>query len=117
MSSSSTSTQTHQSSLPISIDEEKRDELLAKARVFLQSPSVKSQDVATRREFLKEKGLSSGDIEQLISEYVRTVYLTEEFELMARCESHRQYHLEHIQGRLLRSFRSFYMRLSSFCYC
>ncbi|KIM26353.1 hypothetical protein M408DRAFT_330700 [Serendipita vermifera MAFF 305830] len=67
-SSPSTSTQSVQESLPASVDDQKRAELLAKARAFLQTPGVNSQDVAARREFLKEKGLSIEDAEQLISE-------------------------------------------------
>ena len=74
-SSPSSSTVNH--SLSVSSSGEERSDLLAKARAFLRSPAVISQDVATRREFLKDKGLSSEDIEQLISESVRTAIFSE----------------------------------------
>ncbi|CCA73053.1 hypothetical protein PIIN_07008 [Serendipita indica DSM 11827] len=45
-----------------------REGLLAKARAFLRQPDVLSRDVATRREFLIEKGLDTEEVDQLISE-------------------------------------------------
>jgi hypothetical protein len=53
-----------------SVDGSERTELLSKARVFLRSPSVASQDITVRRQFLSEKGLSSDEIETVISEVV-----------------------------------------------
>jgi Pex14 N-terminal domain len=65
-------------SLPVSSSAKERSDLLAKARAFLRSPAVISQkDVTTRREFLKDKGLSNEDIEQLLSESVRIAMLSE----------------------------------------
>jgi hypothetical protein len=54
----------------VSVDGSERTELLSKARAFLRSPSVASQDMAARRQVLSEKGLSSDEIETLISEVV-----------------------------------------------
>lgn len=51
-----------------------RDELLSKGRLFLTSPSVQSQDVDAKRTFLKEKGLSEHDIEDLLRTSVRTTF-------------------------------------------
>ena len=53
---------------------EGRDELLSKARVFLTSPSVQSQDVDAKRTFLREKGLSEHDIEDLLRTSVSTIF-------------------------------------------
>jgi hypothetical protein len=54
----------------VSVDGSERTELLSKARAFLRSPSVASQDIAARRHFLSEKGLSSDEIETVISAVV-----------------------------------------------
>jgi hypothetical protein len=51
-----------------------RDELLSKARTFLTSPSVQSQDVDAKRTFLREKGLSEHDVEGLLRTLVRTTF-------------------------------------------
>jgi len=63
--------------LPVSSGEKERGDLLAKARAFLQSPAAISQDVATRREFLRDKGLNNEDIEKLISEVVSSSKLSD----------------------------------------
>ncbi|KAF9534783.1 hypothetical protein CPB83DRAFT_842935 [Crepidotus variabilis] len=42
-----------------------RDELLAKARTFLASPQVQHQNAEARRAFLRDKGLSEFDINEL----------------------------------------------------
>lgn len=49
-----------------------RTALLSKARAFLRSPSVASQDVTARRQFLSDKGISGEEIENLILEVVCT---------------------------------------------
>lgn len=51
-----------------------RDDLLSKARLFLASPSVQSQDVVAKRTFLQEKGLSEREIEELLRTLVRTMF-------------------------------------------
>ena len=51
-----------------------RDELLSKARLFLVSPSVQSQDVVAKRTFLQEKGLSEHEIDELLRTLVRTTF-------------------------------------------
>lgn len=61
------------SSLPKIVRIDDRNELLAKARAFLQTPSILAQDVAGRREFLKEKGLLDEEIASLLSELVRNL--------------------------------------------
>ena len=48
-----------------------RTELLARARVFLNSPQILDQDAAIKRNFLSEKGLSEAEIERLLREPVR----------------------------------------------
>jgi Pex14 N-terminal domain len=42
--------------------------LLAQAREFLASPTIRHQDDGNKREFLSRKGLSPTDIEMLLSE-------------------------------------------------
>jgi hypothetical protein len=48
-----------------------RVELLARARIFLNSPQILEQDVTAKRKFLSEKGLSELEIERLLREPVR----------------------------------------------
>ncbi|PVG04209.1 hypothetical protein CPB86DRAFT_868934 [Serendipita vermifera] len=62
--SSNSSTET----IPPSSETQDRDFLIEKARTFLKTPAVASQDVESRRKFLMEKGLSGEEIDQLISE-------------------------------------------------
>ena len=52
-----------------------RTELLDKARHFLSSPQVVHQDYDSKRRFLTEKGLADGDIELLLREMVRPVFI------------------------------------------
>lgn len=52
-----------------------RTELLDKARHFLSSPQVVHQDYDSKRRFLTEKGLGDGDIELLLREIVRPVFI------------------------------------------
>jgi hypothetical protein len=60
--------------IPPSSTTEDREFLIEKARTFLKTPAVASQDLESRRKFLSEKGLSSQEINQLISECVRVCY-------------------------------------------
>ena len=48
-----------------------RTELLHRARTFLTSPQVQHEDVASKRRFLVEKGLTGAEIEGLLYEVVR----------------------------------------------
>ena len=57
-------------STPLTIAQD-RTELLARARVFLNSPQILDQDAAIKRKFLSEKGLSEAEIERLLREPVR----------------------------------------------
>jgi hypothetical protein len=45
---------------------EDRSDLLAKARSFLASPQVRTQDVNAKRAFLVEKGLNDTEIAELL---------------------------------------------------
>jgi hypothetical protein len=45
--------------------------LLERARTFLTSPQVRSQDVAEHRAFLREKGLEEKEITQVLAKVVR----------------------------------------------
>ena len=45
---------------------EDRSDLLAKARLFLASPQVQSQDINAKRAFLVEKGLNETEIGELL---------------------------------------------------
>jgi hypothetical protein len=103
-SSSAPSVQGSKDSLPGSSGEKERGDLLAKARAFLQSPAAISQDVAARREFLKEKGLDSEDIENLISECVSLSNPLNESLVSRTYNSLLQFHRGRIQGLLLRDF-------------
>lgn len=49
---------------------EERAELVSRARAFLTSPQIKSQDILARRKFLSEKGLNDFEINGLLSELV-----------------------------------------------
>jgi hypothetical protein len=51
-----------------------RDELLSKARMFLASPAIQSQDLDAKRTFLGEKGLSEHEVEDLLRTLVRTTF-------------------------------------------
>jgi hypothetical protein len=53
---------------------ESRDELVSKAETFLRTPSVGSQGIAEKREFLLGKGLTGEEVERLLQEVVSVVY-------------------------------------------
>lgn len=48
-----------------------REHLLDRARSFLASPQVQNQDLPSKRAFLREKGLSEAEIENLLRTLVR----------------------------------------------
>ena len=50
-----------------------RAELLQRARAFLTSPQVQHEDVAAKRRFLADKGLTDAEIESLLYEVVRRI--------------------------------------------
>ena len=52
-----------------------REDLLSKARAFLRSPQIQYQDVAAKRQFLAAKGVAEPDIEALLREQVRELWL------------------------------------------
>ena len=52
-----------------------RSDLLAKARSFLASPQVRSQDINAKRAFLVEKGLNDMEIAELLRTIVCGVYM------------------------------------------
>ncbi|KAH6915032.1 hypothetical protein BKA70DRAFT_563466 [Coprinopsis sp. MPI-PUGE-AT-0042] len=58
------------SSLPLTLigPGVEREDLLAKARVFLRSPQMQYQDIAAKRQFLAAKGMSELDVEALLRE-------------------------------------------------
>ena len=47
-----------------------RTELLSTARAFLNSPQVRHEDIAAKRNFLVQKGLNDGEINELLREAV-----------------------------------------------
>lgn len=49
---------------------ESRAELVEKARLFLISPQIRHEDIAAKRRFLAEKGLSDAEIDGLLQELV-----------------------------------------------
>ncbi|KAI0353022.1 hypothetical protein OH77DRAFT_1427793 [Trametes cingulata] len=49
-------------------EQEDRSQLLQRARAFLTSPQVRHEDLAAKRRFLAEKGLTGGEIEGLLHE-------------------------------------------------
>jgi len=51
---------------------ENRAELLARARTFLTSPQVQYQDANAKRTFLREKGLTEFETDDLLRNLVRT---------------------------------------------
>jgi Pex14 N-terminal domain len=53
---------------------EDRSDLLAKARSFLASPQVRSQDINAKRAFLVEKGLNDAEIAELLRTVVCVYY-------------------------------------------
>jgi Pex14 N-terminal domain len=48
-----------------------RQDLFAKARMFLRSPQIQYQDVSAKRQFLAAKGMSELEIDTLLREQVR----------------------------------------------
>lgn len=50
---------------------EDRTQLIARARSFLTSPQVRLEDTSAKHKFLSEKGLSAGEIDELLRELVR----------------------------------------------
>lgn len=54
---------------PMGLSEDRSD-LLARARSFLQSPSIVHQDIMAKRQFLAEKGLDNLEIQGLLRELV-----------------------------------------------
>lgn len=58
-----------------------REQLLDRARSFLVSPQVQNQDLPAKRAFLREKGLSEAEIENLLRTVVRA-YLLDVFETL-----------------------------------
>jgi hypothetical protein len=62
-----------------------RSQLLARARAFLVSPQVRLEDDATKRRFLADKGLTDIDINTLLCELVRYLFIL-------RCSSCRTFH-------------------------
>jgi len=69
---SSTPSQGGESVNPPSIgSDEDRTVLLERARTFLTSPQVRSQDAAEQRIFLREKGLDENEVTQILAEVVR----------------------------------------------
>jgi hypothetical protein len=52
-----------------------RTELLARARIFLNSLQILDQDVAAKRKFLSEKGLNEQEVEGLLREPVRASWV------------------------------------------
>ncbi|KAI0796969.1 hypothetical protein C8Q75DRAFT_742879 [Abortiporus biennis] len=53
---------------PVGSPEIDRIELISRARTFLHSPQVRNEDVAAKRRFLAEKGLTVPEVEGLIRE-------------------------------------------------
>ncbi|KAK4228392.1 peroxisomal membrane protein PEX14 [Podospora fimiseda] len=51
--------------------EKSKEETLKQARIFLQDEAVKKSTSAERTEFLKSKGLSDGDIQELLKEVAK----------------------------------------------
>ncbi|KIK67802.1 hypothetical protein GYMLUDRAFT_794327 [Collybiopsis luxurians FD-317 M1] len=51
-----------------SVEGTNRSELISRARIFLSSPQIQSQDVFAKRNFLLEKGLNEHEIELLLRE-------------------------------------------------
>ncbi|TFY74313.1 hypothetical protein EWM64_g9700 [Hericium alpestre] len=52
----------------VAVAEPDRTELVTRGQSFLQTPHIVHQDVASKRRFLLEKGLSEGEVNQLIQE-------------------------------------------------
>ncbi len=61
---------TETTSQPVTVD---RTDLVEKARTFLHSPQVRSEDNAAKRKFLVEKGLTDVEIEGLLRELVSRI--------------------------------------------
>lgn len=53
------------------VEENNRSELILRARIFLRSSQIQSQDVFAKRRFLLDKGLNENEIELLLRELVR----------------------------------------------
>lgn len=51
---------------------EDRPLLISRARSFLQSPQIAGQDIYSKRQFLREKGLRESEIDSLLQDVVRT---------------------------------------------
>jgi hypothetical protein len=60
---------------PASESAQDRTELLARARIFLNSLQILDQDVAAKRKFLSEKGLNEQEVEGLLREPVRASWV------------------------------------------
>ena len=73
VSSTQTQAPTSASIVPAQIPTEglNREHLLDRARSFLVSPQVQNQDLPSKRAFLREKGLSEVEIENLLHTLVR----------------------------------------------
>ncbi|KAI0321946.1 hypothetical protein OF83DRAFT_1236464 [Amylostereum chailletii] len=56
------------STSPVPVEQEDRGFLLERARQFLSSPQVRYEDVAVKRQFLQEKGISEKEIQGLLHE-------------------------------------------------